>query len=221
MHCLCSHLTCATNRLVREVGYGDFCVKVLTDHPGKALYIQRKKSIYIYFFSFFISNGSSCLSRPWLRHKAGALSPLLIFPAPLSSPRKHRQGWCVRAHVWGKACTLVHGECLAACTFSSFTVTKHLQKHSLQGKNALVQHAAAYACLKLLLGLQCILWKVISFQRDQFNWGYVCSGSGPCFTHTTYGRVWNVFFFFFLSSCEGWSLHFLFSVTNEVTAEIE
>lgn len=98
VHCLCSRLTCATNRLVREVGYGDFCVKVLTDHPGKALYIQRKKSN---FFLFLFPFSSQIVLPAWvapdwdikLGHYHRCLSFLLLF---LHLGSTGRAGVCVR-----------------------------------------------------------------------------------------------------------------------------
>lgn len=53
--------------------------------------------------------------------------------------------------------------------------------------------------LKLLLGLQCILWKVTSFHRDQFNCGgYVCTESilYCAYLHRCLQKHMRYYFFF-------------------------
>lgn len=59
---------------------------------------KKKKILFLGIVSHFISNGSSSLAHYWLRHKAGALSLLLIFAGALSLPREHTHpvGVCVR-----------------------------------------------------------------------------------------------------------------------------
>lgn len=99
VHCLCSviwrvQLTGSGGRWVMKI----FVLRYYRSPKQSSLHQRRKKILFIGIYSLSISNGSSSFTRYWLRHKARALSLLLIFSGPLSLPRKHTHPvWvCVR-----------------------------------------------------------------------------------------------------------------------------